>query len=197
MPRLDDRSAAVARVYADGMLSLAAARDEAETLREELAAVAAEVERDADFRAFLLSPLIDAEARAVSLERIFRGRASDLLVDSLQVLNRRGRIGLLPAVAAVYAAAHDALRGRVGVAVLSAVPLDDDQRREIRAAVAKRSGREAILEETVDPGLLGGLVVTIGDQKLDGSVATRLHALGAALAARASREVQGGAHVEA
>lgn len=196
MGSFDDRATAIARVYADAMLALAERRGEADALREELAAVAAQVDRDADFRAFLVTPRVDATARAQSLERIFRHRASDLLVDSLQVLNRKGRIGLVPAVAAVYARAHDALRKRIEVAVTSAVPLTDPQRQAVRAAVARRAGREATLKEIVEPALLGGLVVRIGDQKADGSVATKIHDLGQALLARASREIHRGSHIE-
>ena len=192
----DDRLTAVARVYADALLGLAERRGEADELGEELRALAAEVERDAALRAFLLTPLVDAEARATSLERIFRGRASDLLVDGLQVLNRKGRIGLVPAIAAVYARAHNELRGRIEVEVTSAVPLDEGQRGAVRTAVAHRSGREALLQEIVDPALLGGMVVKIGDQKADASVASRLHALGDALLDRASREIQRGGQVE-
>ena len=191
----DDRQTAVARVYADALLGLAERRGEADELRDELAAVAAEVERDDALRAFLVTPLVDAEARAASLERIFRGRASDLLVDGLQVLNRKGRIGLLPAIAAVYARAHNTLRGRIEVAVTSAVPLDDEQRAAVAAAVARRSGRTALLRETVDAALVGGMVIQIGDQKADASVASRLHALSDALLDRASREIQAGGQI--
>ena len=66
----------------------------------------------------------------------------------------------------------------------------------MRTAVAHRSGREALLQEIVDPALLGGMVVKIGDQKADASVASRLHALGDALLDRASREIQRGGQVE-
>jgi F-type H+-transporting ATPase subunit delta len=192
----DDRQTAVARVYADALLGLAERRGEADELRDELAAVAAEVERDDALRAFLVTPLVDAEARAASLERIFRGRASDLLVDGLQVLNRKGRLGLVPAIAAVYARAHNQLRGRIEVAVTSAVPLDDEQRAAVAAAVARRSGRRALLQETVDPALVGGMVIQIGDQKADASVASRLHALSDALLDRASREIQAGGQID-
>jgi F-type H+-transporting ATPase subunit delta len=193
----DDRAIAVARVYADAMLELAAARGEADDLGEELRALAARVAEDAAFRAFLLTPLVDAGARAASLERIFRGRASDLLVDALQVLNRKGRIGLAPAVAAVYARALNALRRRVEVAVVSAVPLSAEQRAAVGAAVARRTGREAILEERVEPELIGGMVVRIDDRKADASVASTLEVLARALRERASREVQRGGQVEA
>jgi F-type H+-transporting ATPase subunit delta len=178
------------------MLALAERRGEADELREELAAVAAQVEHDPAFRAFLTTPRVDSTARARALERIFRNRASDLLVDSLQVLNRKGRIGLLPAIAAAYGEAHDRLRKRVEVDIASAVPLTDAQRQALRAAVARRSGLEAILEETIDPALIGGMVIRIGDQKADASVATKIHALGQALLARASREIQRGSHIE-
>jgi F-type H+-transporting ATPase subunit delta len=196
MAGTSQKGAAVAAVYAEAMLGLAARRGEAEGLRAELDELARLAARDPRFAAFLASPLIDPERRAESLERMLRGTASDLLVDALQVINRKGRIGLLPAIAAAYAARHDALSGVVEVRVSSAVPLADAQRERLRAAVQARTGREPRLVETVEPELLGGLVVRIGDRKADATIATRLRTLAEALLARASREIVRGTHVE-
>lgn len=196
MASFSDKSMAVASVYADAMLELADRRGEAEALRDELDEIARLAEIDRRFAAFLANPLIDEDRRAESLERMFRGKASDLAVDSLQVINRKGRIGLVPMIAAAYAARHDARRGVVEVQVASAVPLDGGQRERLRAAVRAATGSEPRLVERVDPELLGGLVVRIGDRKADSSIATRLRTLSEALLARASREILRGTHVE-
>lgn len=196
MAGFSDQAAAVAAVYAAAMLGLGERRGEADDLRAELDELARFADRDRGFAAFLANPRIDAEDRAASLERMFRGRASDLLADALQVIHRKGRIALVPAIAAAYAERHDVLRGVIEVQVTSARPLDDDQRRRLEAAIRAKTGRRPRLAERVDPELLGGLVVRIGDEKVDGSIATRLEGLSQALLARASAEILSGTHVE-
>jgi F-type H+-transporting ATPase subunit delta len=196
MSSFNDKVIAIARVYAGAMLELAEARGESEGLLDELRQLARLVASDSTLSAFLSSPLVGTDDRAKALEKTFRGRASDLLVDSLQVLNRKGRIGLLPAIAHVYEEQYNLAHDRVEVRVVSALPLDEGQRQRLRQAVKKRTGREAILEESVDPDLIGGLVVKIGDSKTDASVVTQLRSLSQKLLARASRQIQSGAHVE-
>jgi F-type H+-transporting ATPase subunit delta len=195
MPAFSDKQAAIAGVYARAMLELAEGSDQGDALGEELAGLAAALGRDPALGDFFANPRLDAERRAGSLERMLRGRASDLLVDSLQVLNRKGRAALVPAIAVAYAAALDKRRGRVEAKVASAQPLSDEQRRRLRQAIANATGREPVLRERVDPELIGGLVVQIGDRKVDGSVVHKIKTLSAALLARASREIQSGVHV--
>jgi F-type H+-transporting ATPase subunit delta len=197
MATFDDKALAVARVYAQALLQVAQGRAQAAEVLEELQELAALSERDAAFRTFLESPLIESEGREKSLETIFRGKASDLLVDTLQVMNRKGRIGLLPAVAKAFEDAVADARGQVDVFVRSAVALTEAQRDAVRVAVQKKIGRAARLIEKVDASLIGGMVVQIGDRKVDASVSTRLRGLSEALLARGTRQILSGAHVRA
>jgi F-type H+-transporting ATPase subunit delta len=191
-----NKATAVAAVYAEAMLGLADRRGEADAVRAELDELVRLAASRPGFAAFLANPLIDPDRRAGSLERMLRGRAGDLLVDALQVINRKGRIGLLAAIAAAYAARHDTLSGVVEVRVASAVPLAGAQRERLLAAVRAKTGREPRLVESVDSELLGGLVIRIGDRKADATIATRLRTLSEALLARASHEIVRGTHVE-
>ena len=192
MASFTDQELAIGRVYAGAMLQLAEAAGVTDTLHDELQDLAGRVAIDAEFRTFLSSPMIDVAARRMTLEKLFRGRYSDLLVDALQVLNRKGRIGLIGAVAEGYRESRDEVRGRVQVHVQSAVPLTSDHRDRIREVAQRRSGKAAELVETVDPSLIGGLVIRIDDEKLDVSVATKLRTLAASLMDRASREIHSG-----
>ena len=196
MASFDDKATALARVYAEAILQVAREQEAAlggdtvDEVRAELEGLGELYARNAGFRKLVTDPVIDSEERAASLERALRGRASDLVVDALGVMNRKGRLGLLPAVAEAYVEAHDRLRRRVAVRVTSAAPLTEDQRARLAAAVESAGGRTPTLRERVDPSILGGLIVQIGDRKADASVATKLHTLSAALLARASRQIQ-------
>ena len=102
MARLDEKQVAVARVYSRAMLDLAISGDGAESLLEELEELMTLLEGQEDLNGFFSSPMVEPTERAKVLEKLFRGRASDLLVDSLQVLNRNGRLAVLPTVVEVF-----------------------------------------------------------------------------------------------
>ncbi len=190
MARVDERQMGLARVYARAILALAEEKGESETLLDELAELARLVEREPAFAEFLVSPLVDVEARGATLERLFRGRASDLLVDTLQVLNRKRRLGLLPAIVHVYRNELRERQGLVDVKVRTAAPLPEPLRDRLRAALGRfTGGKRPELAEAVEPSLLGGIVVEVDGKKLDASLAARLRDLGAALAQRASQEI--------
>jgi F-type H+-transporting ATPase subunit delta len=192
MAGVEDQQGGVAQVYAEALLALAEERGVADQVLEELGDLADLAVRDGAFETFLVSPLVEPEARARTFEKLLRGRASDLLVDALQVVNRKGRLELLPEIANAYRQAHRRLRGRVQVFVASAVPLTDALRAKLREAAARYAGKTPELVESVDPQLLGGMVVRVGDERIDSSVKTRLRDLSGALLRRASQEVQSG-----
>lgn len=192
MAEAKDQQGGVAQVYAGALLALAEERGAADQILDELGGLADLASRDRDFEAFLSSPLVEPEERARTFEKLLRGRASDLLVDALQVINRKGRLALLPEIAAAYREAHRRLRGRVQVFVTSAVPLSDALRAQLSQAAARFTGKTPELVESVDRDLLGGMVVRVGDERIDSSVKARLQHLSWTLLRRASQEVQQG-----
>jgi len=187
----NDKALALASVYSSAMLDLAEAQGEADLLLTELQNVLTQVERDAAIERFFKDPTIDIDARRASIERIFRGKASDLLVDSLQVLNRNGRLSLLSEVAETYRRANQERQGRIEVRVTTAWPLTDALRQRIRESVKHRTKREPELVEDMDTSLIGGLVVEVEDRKFDASVSKEIRRIGRALRDRASREILG------
>ncbi len=192
MAGFDDKELALACVYSDAMLGLAEAAGLGDALRDELIDLAEYIAKSPEFATFFSSPMLDVKARQETLERLFRGQYSDLFVDSLQVLNRKERLGLLPAVAETYRLAHEDLRGRVEVYTRTAAPLTDEHRARLREVIAEHTGRVVDLVETVDDDLLGGLIVQIGDEKCDITLSTQLARLGKRLMDRASEEIHGG-----
>ena len=189
MSKIDDKQLAIARVYARSILELAESRGVTDSLLGELEDLIKLVDRDPQLAGFLANPLIDSAERKASLEKIFRGRASDLMVDSLQVINRKGRLAMLPTIVAALRQERQELRGEIEVEVATAVPLSDALRQRLQTAVDRFSGKKSRLIEAVEPGLLGGMVLRLGDQKIDSSVSRELEKMNEALAARTSREI--------
>ena len=197
MAGASDIELALAKVYSKAMLDLAESQGQADDLLDELLALMEMLDKNAQLDAFMSSPTVDVAARAQTLEEAVRGKASDLLVDSLQVLNRKERLGLLRAVCETYRLAHEELRNIVDVHITTAVPLSDTLRAKIREVASKFAGKAAELVERVDESVLGGLTMRIGDEKFDTTVAMQLRQIGEAMQERASHEVRGGkAYVE-
>lgn len=189
MATVDERSLGVARLYARAMLAVAEEQGAAESLENELEALLAQADGDEEFGDFLSSPILERDKRRVSIEAMLRGHASDLLVDSLQVINKKDRLSILAQILEAYRGELRDLRGQVAVKVHSAVELNDEQRATMIERASSFTGRQAFLLEDVNPELLGGLVVQIGDQKVDMSVRRDLELMSSRFAARLSEEL--------
>lgn len=188
----NEQSLAIARVYAEALLGLADGRGTAETIGEELAGVVALLAESPELDQVFRDPFVGPEAKGRLLEKALRGRVDDLLVDGLLVVNRKGRLALLRELAEAYRRSLEELRGEVEVEVATAVPLSDGQRASLREAANHYTGRTARLIESVDESLMGGMVVRIGDRKIDNSVIKDLRRLSRQLAERGSKEILGG-----
>lgn len=185
----NDRELSIARIYSKAMLDLAEQQGEADSLLEELQGLVEYLGSNPELEQFMASPLVDDEDRGKVLEKAFRGKTTDLLLDSLQVVNRKGRLSLLRAIVEGYRTEHRELRGMVEARVRTAIPLSDALRARVRESVARHTGRQPVLIEKVDPALIGGIVIEVGDEKIDGSVSHKLSELGKALELRASQEI--------
>ncbi len=192
MASVEEREREIGRLYAEAILHVAEEQGQAEALQDELVDLVKFLDSDPAIEQFFGSPLVEEGPHAEVIEKAFRGRASDLLVDSLQVINRKGRLSALRAIASEYRAALRDLRGWMDVHVRTAVPLTDALRARLTDALAASTSRKPALIEHVDPAVVGGLIVQIEGRKIDASLASRLHHLSEALLARASREIHSG-----
>jgi len=187
---------AVAEVYARSAFDLAAqAGDEAVTsLADELDQIAALLREQDDLRNLFTNPSVNTDRRAQSIETMFKGRVSDLTYKLLQVLNRKGRLDQLVGVAVVYDQIVKDERGEVDVDVYAATALDEQQTRRIADRIGALVDRKAIVRAHVDERMIGGLKVRVGDQLIDGSVATQLQKLKRRMLERGREAVRSGAN---
>ncbi|GMU23260.1 MAG: hypothetical protein AMXMBFR13_33420 [Phycisphaerae bacterium] len=192
----DEQVMAVADVYAAALMEAAEAHGQLEEVAAEFADLLVYMRQEPDFAAFLTADSVDDEPRRASLEKLFRGRMNDLLLNLLHVLNDRGRASLVPAVGRCVELRMEERRQQQEIVVRSAAPLSDHLREQIQRDVSAYMGKEALLIEQVAPELIGGLVLQIGDVQVDASVLSRLHTMHKRLLDRATREVHAsGRHV--
>jgi F-type H+-transporting ATPase subunit delta len=181
----------IARVYAQALLNAANERQQADDVLEQLDSLIRDVfPVDADFEVFLSSSAISRQHKPPVIRRALEGRASDLFLDFLLVLNEHERLGLLRSILAEYRALLDQQKRRVRVLVRSAVELPDDQRQRLQQELRETLQREPVLETRVDPDLLGGLVVQVGDWLYDASVRSQLANIRNQLIEKSSHEIQ-------
>jgi F-type H+-transporting ATPase subunit delta len=181
----------IGKVYAEALLQAADKQNATQEVLEEFEALVHDLfRRDPQLENFLASSAIGRDRKQAVIEKTFRGRASDVFVNFLLVLNHHERLDVIRAIQAAYRDLHEERSGRVRVHVKSAVPLPDDQaetlRRELRAVFHK----EPVLETRVDPELIAGMVVQVGDWKLDSSIKSRLQNIREQLVERSSYEIQ-------
>jgi F-type H+-transporting ATPase subunit delta len=183
----DDALRHVASVYAEALLNAAEKhRQDGEVLQELDALVGDLFRREPQLEAFLSSRAIGRDRKAELLKQAFEGRASEVFGNFLHVLNEHDRLDALRAIAVAYRELYDKRAGRMRVLVRSAAPLQDDQRERLTHELRETFRREPVLEARVDPELLGGLVVKVGDWVYDASVRTRLDNLRKQLIERSS-----------
>lgn len=180
---------AVARLYARALLELTETDGTTDEVLAELTGLAELVSRGDETLTFLESPLVKPESRTRLFEEVLRGKVQDVTVDTLQVMNRRERAGLVPELAQAFLAEVDALRAVDVARVVSAVPLSAEQGRSLAATIEKKTSRKVRLQEQVDPEILGGLIVQLRDFKYDHSVAREMRVLHDQLLDRASHEI--------
>jgi F-type H+-transporting ATPase subunit delta len=190
---LDAGTQRVAKVYAEALLRAAEAQQQTAELLEELDALVNDVlRRQPLLEVFFSSGAIGNHAKAEVIRSTFAGRASDLLVHFLLVLNDHDRLVLLRSIVAAYRELRDQREGRLRVQVRSAVPLPDDQRERLLQQLRETFHQEPLLETHVDGDLLGGMVVRVGDWLYDHSVRAQLEAIRDQIIARSSYEIQSG-----
>jgi F-type H+-transporting ATPase subunit delta len=162
------------RRYAEAAFQIASRDDSIETWRRELEHAAAET--DGQLMAVLANPALPLDQRLAAAEGVF-GKLSQPVRNMIFLLVRRGRIEQLPRVVTEFIRLDDRRQGITHATATSASPLTDLEVRALTARLEQMTGGRVALTTDVDAGLLGGLIVRVGDRLIDGSVRGRLERL--------------------
>jgi F-type H+-transporting ATPase subunit delta len=171
------RDSTIARNYAETLLELARRANDLEGWGKMIMDVAAALEADESLRIFLETPRISAEAKNEILAKAFQDRMPRLFVRFLQTVVKNRRQRLIPEIAEEYRDLLDAVQGRVHAQVTVAREAGEADSKMIAKELSRVLGKTVIPHLTVNPAILGGLVVRVGDEVMDGSVRRRLSKL--------------------
>lgn len=168
--------------YATALFELAEESKTINAVEQSLGVLAQALVESPELKALTTSPLVARGAAAKAIAAVSATVNADAITAKfLGVLAQNGRLAQLPAIIRAFrdlAARH---RGETTAEVVSAHPLTDDQVTALKQQLRMRVGREVSVDLSVDPSLLGGLVVKIGSQMIDSSIKTRLNTLAQAM----------------
>jgi F-type H+-transporting ATPase subunit delta len=193
MPLIDSPPDALAEVYARSLFEMADEQGKRATVESclgELEDILESARENPRFGEFLASRVLPTKERSESIEKIFKGRISDLTLRFLQVVNEKGRLSHLPAIVAAYDRTVQEKFGRVEVDVYTASPISTEELRMIRERLQAALGKEPIVHPYTDGSMLGGIRMQIGDRLIDGSLSTRLRRLRDKLATDGTAELR-------
>jgi F-type H+-transporting ATPase subunit delta len=181
----------IARVYAQAFMGVAAKSADGSGLVEEVASIAEDIlAAHPQLERTLRSELIKPEEKDRLLDAIFSGRVSAQVLNFLKVLSSHGRLGILRSIARILKKLDAKRRGLTDVEVRVATPLDAGLEREIEDRLRKSLGGQPVLHVVVDPSLIAGMIIRVGDRVYDGSVHTQLEHARRAMIDRATETIE-------
>lgn len=170
----------IARPYAQAVFALASEQGNLQGWSDMMQLVATIV-GDAQVAALLESPDVSDDQVCDLILDICGDKLNDTGKNMVRVLAENGRLAVMPEIAELYEVERAKAEGNVEADVVSAVELNDAQKKSIAEALSKRLGRNVTLKCSTDAALVGGVVIRAGDMVIDGSVVSKLSKLGASL----------------
>ncbi|MEO1129494.1 MAG: ATP synthase F1 subunit delta [Planctomycetota bacterium] len=177
MIRLDTPPDAVDKAYAKSLFELV----ESQGGRERLEEIASELEElvelarhQPELEEFVASRIIPATSKDRTLRAIFEGRISNVILNLMLLLNRKGRAGRFVRIAVAYDQLVQEQFGKVEVDIYTRYPIPQDQLQRLDEVLRTALRRDPVIYTYTDPSMLGGLKIRVGDSLLDASFTTRL-----------------------
>jgi F-type H+-transporting ATPase subunit delta len=174
--------ASLAGRYASALFDLARDQRQIESVGKSLDALGAALLDSRDFDELVSSPLVSREEAGKALAALAPQIGLDpITTNFLGVVARNGRKGQLREIIRAFRRLAAEHRGEATAEVVTARPLNDDQLAQLRQQLRTRAGRDVNIDATVDPDILGGIVVKLGSQQIDASIRTKLNRLAMAM----------------
>jgi len=167
----------IVRRYATALFNAARKAGVVDQVESDLGLVSFTVESSPRLRQALESPLVPAERKHGVLDGVFRGKVHEVTLSYLYLLVDKRREEAITATEPVYIELANEARGIVSVNVTTAAPLSKEQEARLKAKLSERTGKTVELAVRVDPSIIGGVSIKIGDTVIDGSIKGQLGTL--------------------
>jgi F-type H+-transporting ATPase subunit delta len=168
----------VASRYVKSLLSLAVEQNALEVVHGDMQMFDQACRTSREFLMMLKSPIIKHEKKKDVLEALFKGKVNPLTLSIIEILTRKNREPLLPAIAHEFHNAYNEYKGIEKATITTTIAVDAKLKGEIEAIVKKLSSKKLVeLDEKIDKDLIGGFVLNVGDRQIDASVKSKLKSL--------------------
>ncbi len=161
-------------VYAKAFLGFAKESGKLDALVDELGDVVGVFNKLPKFRAAMESPRVDVDAKTAMLDKAFTGKCSKELLNFMKMIAKRNRFDCINAILSSTIEAHDEMAGRVKATLTTASEVSQSVQDSVAKKLSGILGKEVNLSCDVDPEIIGGMVVRVGDTVYDGSVVNQL-----------------------
>ncbi|MBC5993885.1 ATP synthase F1 subunit delta [Pontibacter cellulosilyticus] len=167
----------VASRYAKSLIELANEKGLVEQVHADMQLFTEVISQNRDFQLLLRNPIVKPEKKLAVLNAVFKGKVQELTLAFFNLIARKQRESLLEFVATSFEEQYNELKGIVKAQVTSALPLTASLREQLGIKLAAEYGQQIQLEEIIDPSLIGGFVLKVGDKQIDSSVKNSLRKL--------------------
>ncbi len=167
----------VASRYAKSLIDLAKEQNALDEVHAQMVDFIAVCKQNPELLAVLKNPIISLDKKAAILDEVFGKRVHAMINAFFKIMVNKGRAGLLSATAKEFINAYNLFKGIVKAKVTSAVALTEENKKQIVEVVKATTKGEVILEAKVDPAIIGGFVLQVGDRQFDASIANKLNKL--------------------
>lgn len=159
--------------YAKAILEMAQASNVAAQVNEDMALIASTIKGNKELNDFINSPTVKADIKESALNEVFSG-AQNITKGLLHLLHENKRFGILEQVALQYKAQYDVASGIETATVTTAFPITAELEGKVMAKIKEFSNKKITIKNVVDPSIIGGFILRIGDMQFNASVANRL-----------------------
>jgi ATP synthase F1 delta subunit len=166
----------IAEVYSRALFDVAKEHDVLDEVHEQLGQFADELDKNRDLQVFFFSPYFSSQEKKDGIRKMIEG-ADEYFVRFLELLAERHRMPAIFRIRRDFDELYAEERKLLPVTITSAVELDKDTIKEITSKIEEQTGRKVELSTKVDPGVIGGLVMRVGNVVMDGSIRSRLERL--------------------
>lgn len=164
----------IASRYAKPILELAEEKKVLESVKEDMTSFVNICVESKDFSLMLKSPIIPHLKKAQILNELFKGKMNDLTLQAFSLITRKNRENLLSEIAEEFLHLYNVNKGLQEVKVTSSTKLSAEQKAEFEKLARKITGKTPLLEEVVDPEIIGGYLLKVEDRQIDQSVSGQL-----------------------
>ncbi len=167
----------IASRYAKPLLELATEKGCLEEVEKDMLQFTAICKESRDFTLMLQNPVLSHFKKLDILRTIFKGKVNDLTMSFFEIISKKDREEYLPEIAREFHRQYNRAKDITEASVTTVMALSDELKKEVEALAKKITGKEIELTERVDPNIIGGFILKIGDRQIDDSISSKLNEL--------------------